>query len=166
MASLAKSRPDVYQIVTDKILELLDKGTIPWHSKEEFKHFKSTTIGYPILMGRNTFKSLGKPLKNRLNIIITRNPNNKYEFEELKYFSNLNDAYNFCQTEKYEQIFIIGGGEIYKTAMNDADELIISVMKFEVNGDTFFPEISQEKWEITAIKETAEFSVYYYSRKN
>lgn len=142
------------------------KGSMPWHSKEEFKHFKSTTTGYPVIMGRNTFESFGKPLKNRLNIIITRNPQKKYEFEELKYFSNLKEAYKFCASGNYEKIFIIGGGEIYKSEINEMDELIISVMKFEVEGDTFFPEISKDIWEVAAIKETAEFTVYYYSRKN
>lgn len=141
------------------------QGTMPWHSKEEFKHFKSTTTGYPIIMGRNTFKSLGKPLKNRLNIIITRNPGNKFDFEELIYFSSLNEAYQFCENDGFNKIFIIGGGEIYSSAINDADELIISVMKFEVEGDTYFPSISESDWEVAAIKESEEFSVYYYSRK-
>ena len=142
------------------------QGKIPWHSKEEFKHFKSTTIGCPVIMGRNTFDSFDKPLQNRLNIIITRNPENKYEFDELKYFSNLEEAFSFCESEKYEKIFVIGGGEIYKSAINEVDELIISIMKFEVEGDTFFPEISKDVWEVAAIKEAAEFTVYYYSRKN
>ena len=141
-------------------------GKIPWHSKEEFKHFKSTTIGYPIIMGRNTFESLGKPLINRTNIIITRNPDNKYNFDDLMYFKNLEDAYTYCESEKHEKVFIIGGGEIYKSSINNSDELIISVMKFDVEGDTYFPEISKNIWEVTAIKETSEFSVYYYSRKN
>lgn len=139
---------------------------MPWHSKEEFKHFKETTTDYPVLMGRNTFESFGKPLKNRLNIIITRNPEKKYEFEELKYFTSLEEAYKFCESENYEKVFICGGGEIYRVSINDVDELIISVMNLEPEGDTFFPEISDKIWKVDSIKENAEFSVYYYSRKN
>lgn len=139
---------------------------MPWHSKEEFKHFKETTTGFPVLMGRNTFESFGKPLKNRLNIIITRNPEKKYEFDELKYFASLEEAYKFCESEKYEKVFICGGGEIYRASINEADELIISVMKLETEGDTFFPEISDKLWKVTETKENTEFTVYYYSRKN
>lgn len=142
------------------------QGTIPWHSKEEFKHFRLTTTGYPVIMGRNTFESFGKPLKNRLNIIITRRPEIKYKFDDLMYFTDIKSAYNYCNLANYEKIFIIGGGEIYKSEINNCDELIISVMKFEAEGDTRFPEISKDIWEIAAIKETAEFDVYYYSRKN
>lgn len=142
------------------------KGQMPWHSKEEFKHFKETTTGFPVLMGRNTFESFGKPLKNRLNIIITRNPGKKYDLNELKYFSSLEEAYKFCESEKYDKVFICGGGEIYKASINEADELIISVMKLETEGDTFFPEISEKLWKVTETKENAEFTVYYYSRKN
>ena len=139
---------------------------MPWRSKEEFKHFKETTTGFPVLMGRNTFESFGKPLKNRLNIIITRNPEKKYEFEELKYFTSLEEAYKFCESKNYEKVFICGGGEIYRASINEVDELIISVMNLETEGDTFFPEISEKIWKVASIKENAEFSVYYYSRKN
>lgn len=141
-------------------------GQIPWHSKEEFKHFKETTTDFPILMGRNTFESFGKPLKNRLNIIITKYPEKKYEFEELKYFSSLEEAYKFCESGNNEKVFICGGGEIYRASINDVDELIISVMNLETEGDTFFPEISDKIWDVTETKENAEFTVYYYSRKN
>lgn len=139
---------------------------MPWHSKMEFKHFKSTTTGYPVIMGRNTFKSMGNPLKNRLNIIITRNPDNKFDIDGLEYFSNLDDAYKFCESLNYEKVFVIGGGEIYKSAINKVDELIISVMKFDAEGDTFFPDIPEDIYEVAAIKESSEFTVYYYSRKN
>ena len=63
-------------------------GEMPWHVKEEFQHFKKTTLGSPILMGRKTFETLGKPLKGRLNIILTKNSGNKYPFEDVKIFNN------------------------------------------------------------------------------
>ena len=139
-------------------------GKIPWHSKEEFKHFKSTTLGYPVIMGRKTFESMGKPLKERLNIIITRNTKLKFPFSELVYFDNLDKAFSHCETNDYKKAFIIGGGEIYKRALDNCDELIISVMKIDVTGDTYFPKIDPSLWQVTNQIEHEEFTVYYYSR--
>ena len=119
-------------------------GTIPWHSKEDFKHFKETTLGFPIIMGRKTFQSIGKPLVKRKNIIITRDKNYIYNHEDVFVFNDLINSIEFCRGENYEKVFIIGGAEIYIQALKFADRLIISHMKLETEGDTFFPEISTE----------------------
>ena len=108
---------------------------------------------------------MGKPLKERLNIIITRNTELSFPFSQLKYFDSLDKAYNFCKANNYKKSFIIGGGEIYKKALNDCDELIISVMKIDVEGDTYFPKIDPAFWQVTNKIEHEEFTVYYYSRK-
>ncbi len=141
-----------------------NSGKIPWHSSTEFKHFKQTTIGFPIIMGRKTFESIRKPLPGRLSIIISRNPELSYEFENVVVFTSLEKAIHYCETEKYEKVFIIGGGEIYKQSLKFVDELIISIMKLEVEGDTFFPKIDKNIWEVTDKKEFDEFTVCYYSR--
>ena len=140
-------------------------GEMPWHVKEEFQHFKDTTFGFPIIMGRKTFETLGKPLKGRLNIILTNRKGINYPFEDVKIFNSLNEAYSFCTKEKYDKIFVIGGGEIYKQAIESADELIISYMDFEAEGDVLFPEIDNNKWKVETTEKRNEFEIYWYISK-
>ncbi|MHB1688162.1 MAG: dihydrofolate reductase [Ignavibacteriaceae bacterium] len=141
-------------------------GEMPWHSKEEFRHFKNTTLGFPIIMGRKTFETLGKPLKNRLNIVLTRNRNINFAFTEIIIFDSLQIAYKFCESKSYEKIFVIGGAEIYKQAMNSADELLISYMKFDAEGDVYFPRIDENIWDVKSVEKRNEFDIYTYVRKN
>ena len=140
-------------------------GEIPWHSKQEFQHFKNTTLGFPVLMGRVTFESLGKPLKNRLNIIISRNKKLHYLFTDIKIFNELDEAYSFCEKQNYDKIFIIGGAKIYSQAIEIANEMIISIMDFEVDGDVFFPKIDEDVWEISKVEKREGFEVLIYMRK-
>ena len=139
-------------------------GKIPWHSKEDFKHFKATTLGYPLIMGRKTFDSIGKPLPGRISIIITQNENLTYPYKEVLSYHNLEDAYQYCEEENHQKIFIIGGGQIYRKAIYNADKLIISRMKMEFDGDTFSPQINPASWRITTIEKYKEFDVYYYNK--
>lgn len=140
-------------------------GEMPWHISEEFKHFKNTTLGFPIIMGRKTFNTLGKPLKKRENIIITRNKNFTVDFEEVKIFHSLNDGLNYCREKNEEKVFIIGGGEIYKQAIEVADEMIISHMKFDAEGEVHFPEISPEFWNKEFMEDRGQFEIVRYTRK-
>ncbi|MCL5029266.1 MAG: dihydrofolate reductase [Bacteroidetes bacterium] len=140
-------------------------GEMPWHSKEEFQHFKSTTFGFPVIMGRVTFETLGKPLKGRLNVIITSNNNLKYDFNDVKIFNSLEQAFEFCESQKFEKVFIIGGGKIYKQAMKYVDEMIISIMNFEAEGDVFFPEINPRNWKIISSEKRNEFEILTYVRR-
>lgn len=141
-------------------------GEMPWHIKEEFQHFKQTTLGFPVIMGRKTFETLGKPLKNRENIIVTRNENFNISFEETKIFHSLKDSINYCESKNYNKAFIIGGGEIYKQSLPLADEMILSFMKFEAEGDVHFPNFDKEKWEITSTEDREQFEIVRYNRKN
>lgn len=138
---------------------------IPWHSREEFKHFKATTMGSPILMGRKTFESIGKPLPGRLNVIITRNTDLKYDFENVVIVNSLEDAFKKCEND-YEKVFICGGGNIYKQSLDIADEIILSEMKLEPEGDVYFPEIPEDKWEVNKTADFEEFKVFWYTKKN
>jgi len=119
-------------------------GEMPWHLKEEFRHFKNTTMGFPIIMGRKTFESLGKPLKGRLNIVVTRNQNLKLEFDEVKKFYSLKESLEYCLSLGKEKVFITGGGEIYNQAIGIADEMILSFLSFDAEGDVYFPKIDQD----------------------
>lgn len=140
-------------------------GEMPWHIKEEFQHFKKTTLGFPVIMGRKTFETLGKPLKDRLNIIVTKNKSFKSGFDETLVFNSLNSAIDFCEREKKEKIFIIGGGEIYKQAIDLVDEMIISEMKFDAEGEVEFPKIDSTIWKKELIDDRDQFTVYRYTRK-
>jgi dihydrofolate reductase len=140
-------------------------GEMPWHVKEEFQHFKNTTLGFPILMGRKSFDTLGKPLKGRLNVVITNNPDYKVPFEEVKIFHSLQKAVDYFNSLNQDKIFIIGGGQIYKQAINFADEMIISIMDFEAEGDVFFPEFDNSDWNIMKKDKREQFEVIYYVRK-
>ncbi len=141
-------------------------GDMPWHIKEEFQHFKNTTLGFPIIMGRKTFESLGKPLKGRLNIVITRDIERTFEFDDVKRFYSLNEAIEFCRTPGKEKIFIIGGGEIFKQGINIADEMIISFLDFEAEGDVFFPKIDEKIWKIESNEKRNKFEIVKYVRSN
>lgn len=141
-------------------------GEMPWHIKEEFQHFKNVTLGSPIIMGRKTFETLGKPLKGRENIIISRNKNFKVDFEEIKILHSIKDSINYCELKSYEKAFIIGGGEIYRQALDIADEMILSFMKFEAEGDVVFPEFESDNWQKVSTEDREQFEVVKYVRKN
>ena len=122
-------------------------------------------MGFPIIMGRKSFESLGKPLKGRENIVITKNKDLKYNFDELNIFYSLNDAIDYCKSLNVEKIFITGGGEIYKQSISMADEMIISYMNFDAEGEVEFPEFIVDDWEITNRDKRDQFEIVYYSRK-
>lgn len=139
------------------------KGEMPWHVKEEFAHFKSTTLGSPIIMGRKTFETLGKPLKGRLNIIVTHSET--FQVEDTIVHHSLLSAVDFCSKEKYEKIFVIGGREIYSQAIPLADEMILSFMKFNAEGEILFPEYDENDWQKTDERNFEQFSVVTFVRK-
>ena len=141
-------------------------GEMPWHDKEEFQHFKKTTLGFPVIMGRKTFETLGKPLKGRENIIVTRNKDFKVNFDETKTFHSLDEAINYCESKNTAKAFIIGGGQIYKQAISKADELILSFMKFVAEGEVKFPEINYEDWQQISSEDRERFEIRKYKRKN
>lgn len=140
-------------------------GEMPWHVKEEFKHFKNTTFGFPIVMGRKTFETLGKPLKGRLNCIVTKNKNYRVPFEEVKIFNDLEESFEYLEKANEKKIFIIGGGKIYEQSIHVADEMIISYMNFDAEGDVYFPEIDKNIWEVESKDKRDEFEIFYYVRK-
>lgn len=141
-------------------------GEMPWHIKEEFQHFKKTTIGSSVIMGRKTFETFGKPLKGRENIIITRNKEFKVDFDDTMIVYSLNEAISYCKSKAYEKTFIIGGGEIYKQALQLADEMILSFMKFEAEGEVTFPEIKSEEWKQISSEDREQFEIRMYVRKD
>jgi dihydrofolate reductase len=141
-----------------------NKGKLPWHSKEELEHFKKTTLGFPIIMGRKTWEAIEKPLPGRLNIVITNNKDYSISFHEVIIFYSLDEAFKSIYTSIYDKAYIIGGGEIFSQAINVADEMIISEMNFIAEGNVYFPEISKEKWAIKSNENHTDFVVHHYIR--
>ena len=141
-------------------------GDMPWHVKEEFQHFKNTTLGYPIIMGRITYETLGKPLKDRLNVVITNQPDYSLPYKEVKIFRTLTEAIEAISKIDPKKIFIIGGGQVYRQAIEFADEMIISIMKFDAEGDVFFPEIKPARWKEVSKEERDQFDILTYIKTN
>lgn len=128
----------------------IGKGNqLPWHLPDDLKFFKRTTIGKPVLMGRKTFESLGRPLPGRLNIVISRQKDLSLPDGVLLY-NNLEAAIQRLAEENTEEGFIIGGGNIYQQAMPLLQQLYITQVHTVLkDADTFFPEVNTSEWEMT-----------------
>ncbi len=123
--------------------ELGKNSTLLWNLPADMRHFRETTSGHTVIMGRKTFESIGKPLPNRRNIIITRDE--KYKKEGIEVVHSLPEAMKKAYNEK--EVFVIGGAEIYKQAISLADKLYITHIKAEdKEADAFFPKIIPVVW--------------------
>lgn len=117
-----------------------------WHLPKDLKHFKDLTSGHPIIMGRKTYESIGKALPNRTNIVISRKKN---WFEEgILIVGSIKEAVKFAKKID-ENIFVIGGGNVYEQTMEIADKLEVTLVKAELKADTFFPKIDPKIWKLT-----------------
>jgi dihydrofolate reductase len=117
-----------------------------WKLPTDLKHFKTITNGGIVIMGRKTFDSMGKPLPNRRNIVITRNPDLKIEGAEVT--QSLEAALSLCPNDS--EVFVIGGAEIYKAALDKTDKIFLTRVHQSFEGDAYFPELSPNKWVETA----------------
>lgn len=118
---------------------------LPWHLPGDLKHFKKTTVGHHVIMGRKSFESMGKPLSNRTSIVITRNKN--YTVPEGHYVvHDLSSALEVTLSKSLNQVFILGGAEIFILALPFVDELIITEVNAIPEGDTFFPSVNYDQW--------------------
>jgi dihydrofolate reductase len=117
-----------------------------WSLPNDMKFFKNTTWGMPVIMGRKTFESLGKPLAGRTNIIITRKPN--WQPEGVFVANEIREAMTIAAKTDAKEAFIIGGGEIYKQTMPITQRLYLTRVHTIIEGDTFFPEFNKAEWEL------------------
>ena len=146
-----------------------------WHLPADLKHFKRTTLGKPIIMGRKSYESLGKPLPGRPNIVVSRSYKNLTVEEGSKLFEKMEDALNpedfpdapegpylyasitrgingakdMAQNLGVDEVFITGGGQIYKETLPITERLYLTVLDREYEGDVFFPELNWDEWDIT-----------------
>jgi dihydrofolate reductase len=117
-------------------------GQLPWHLAEDLRHFKKLTLGHPIVMGRKTWESLGKALPGRENIVVTGSPG--YEAPGAAVASSLSGALALCAGE--ELVFIIGGHRLFAESLPLASGLVLTEIKRDYEGDTWFPEFDRSDW--------------------
>ncbi len=116
-----------------------------WHLPNDMKFFKNTTWAMPVMMGRKTFDSLqGKPLNGRLNIVITRQADFKAEGASVAH--SLQQAIEIAKQKDYNEVFVIGGGEIYREALAIANRIYFTRVETTIDGDTYFPDWNQNEW--------------------
>lgn len=130
-----------------------------WYIPEDFKRFKTITSGHPIIMGRKTYQSIGKPLPNRSNIIVTRDKN--YQADGCIIVYSLEEGIQKAQEIDSKEIFIIGGGELYTQGLTYADKLYITIIHKNFEGDTYFPEYKNFTTEI--FKQTHDLNGLQYT---
>lgn len=121
---------------------------LPWHLPEDLRYFKQVTMGKPIIMGRKTFESIGRSLPGRTNIVITRQ--NDYAPDGVKVVDSLEAAYELAESigliNGIDEAMVIGGAQIYASALPKADRLYLTQVDAEIDGDAWFPEVQQQNW--------------------
>jgi dihydrofolate reductase len=124
-------------------------GDLPWHLPRDMKFFKETTLGHHIIMGRNNFASLDyRPLRGRVNIVLTRDP--FFITSSALVMHSIEEALSYASDAGEEEVFIIGGGEIYKQSLYLLDKIYLTEVITEVPGDTYFPEIDMDEWDLVS----------------
>lgn len=116
---------------------------LPWHLPADLRYFKNVTMGHPIVMGRKTFESVGRVLPGRENIIVTRKAN--FKAEGVTILHSIDEVKQFADSTK-EEVFVIGGAEIFKEILPVTDRLYITEIHHEFKGDTYFPEVNPDEW--------------------
>ena len=151
----------VIVVAHDPNLVIGKDGGLPWRYKEDLQHFKNTTMGGTMIMGRGVFEELNEmPLPGRKNIVLSRSKT----YSNVDTYSSLEDAIDSIDDKK---VFIIGGGVLYRQAIQEADKMIVTLVKKEYEGDTFFPEYRNEigkTWIETDRRETEELDFITYER--
>ncbi|HUQ96683.1 MAG TPA: dihydrofolate reductase [Chitinophagaceae bacterium] len=140
--------------VTISLIVAVDEGNVigndnklPWHLPADLKYFKAQTWGLPVVMGRKTFESIGKPLPGRTSIVITRNTT--WAFEKVLVVHTVSEAVAAAQNLGVKEIFIIGGAEVFETALPLAGRVYRTRIHHRFEGDVFFPELQAEDWHLT-----------------
>lgn len=148
-------------VAHDPNLVIGKDGGLPWHYPEDLKHFKSTTVGGTIIMGRGVFEELNEiPLPGRRNMVLSTTK----EYQNAETFDSLEKA---LESVEDEEVFIIGGSVLYRSTLDIADKMIVTEIHKEYDGDTFFPEYRDDIgkiWKESSRKDAAELSFVVYER--
>ena len=144
-------------MIISLIVALDEKGGIgkdnrlPWHINSDLKRFKSITMGHHLIMGRKTYETIDKPLPGRTTIIVTRNPN--YHPDGCISVKSIEEALSVAKRNHESEVFIIGGGEIFRQSIDMADKIYLTNIHTVVNADTYFPEIEARSWKMVWCEE-------------
>ena len=120
-------------------------NTLPWHLPADLKHFKALTMGHHMIMGRKTYESIGKPLPGRTSVVVTRNAD--YSVPGVIIVNTLEAAIAACGND--EEIFVIGGAELYREVINRADRIYLTEIDADISGDAHFTEFDSKQWQET-----------------
>lgn len=134
-----------------------DKNALLWHISEDLKYFKALTTGHPVVMGRKTWESIGRPLPNRTNVVLTRE---ERTFEGARTAHSLEEAVAMFAPD--EEVFVIGGAQIYAEALPVADRLYLTRVEHDYEGDAHFPAWNEEEWQLVASESFACGAKYPY----
>jgi len=121
---------------------IVNQNQLPWHLPADFAHFKSVTMGKPIIMGRKTFESIGKPLPGRTNIVLSRNP--EIQFEGVVCVTTFEDA--LAVVSGADEVMVIGGSSIYEMLLLQVNRLYFTFVDVEFGGVAWFPEFDESQW--------------------
>ncbi len=128
-----------------------NKNQLPWHLPADLAHFKRVTMGKPVIMGRKTFESIGRPLPGRTNIVLTRSAD--FQAEGVMIARSLGQALEYAAAE--DEVMIIGGSSIYELALPQADRLYLTHVENAYEGDAWFPDVDPGQWRVIASEEHA-----------
>lgn len=144
-------------VAHDKNRVIGNQNALPWHLPGDLKYFKEMTLHKPVIMGRKTFESIGKPLKDRINIVVTRQ--NRKPFENgVMYANTIHEA--LFVTRHFKEVMIIGGAQIYEQAMQYANRLYVTQIDHEFEGDAYFP--SYDDWQLVSENESISAGEYSF----
>jgi dihydrofolate reductase len=126
------------------------RGAMPWHLPRELRHFKETTMGKPIVMGRKTWESIGRALPGRQNLVVSRNP--EFRADGCEIAQSLEAA---VRQARGDEVMVIGGGQLYEQALPVADRMVLTLVDCEPDADTWFPQWPETEWEQVSSREEA-----------
>lgn len=126
-------------------------GDMPWRLSSDLRHFKNLTMGLPVIMGRKTFESIGKPLPGRTNIVITSDAH--WAHDNVLRAPDVKSAVRMAEDTGCREAFVIGGGKIYEQMLDSVDRIYLTRVHARIEGDTFFPPLSADVWEMEVCEE-------------
>ena len=124
------------------------KGDMPWHLPNDFKYFKNKTWGMPVIMGRKSYDALKESLPGRINIVVTKRTD--FQPQDAFVFNNIKDAIAKAKESDAREIFIIGGGEIFKQTIDIVSRIYLTRVRAVIEGDTYYPEINKNIWKLVS----------------
>lgn len=134
-------------VAMDEDRTIGNEGGMPWHLPADLKHFKHTTLGKPVVMGRRTYESIGKPLPERRNIVLSRGG---FSADGIEIAGSLEEALDLVKDE--EEIMIIGGADVFERTLPKADRIYLTRIHAHFEGDTHFPPFDHDDWNVASVE--------------